>query len=65
MSKGLNVTIFFYGAMTAIPALLFLIAVLSSFQALFWLRDIFAVLLGIGSIVFGVIGFWEVFLHGK
>lgn len=54
----------FYGAMAGVPILLWLVAMLSPFPQYHDLRFMLATLAGIGSIVFGVIGFREVFVHG-
>lgn len=64
MKAGFNVAVFFYATMVGIPILLLLITLLSPFPSLISLRNIFGALLGIASIIFGVVSFWEVFLHG-
>ena len=61
---GFNLMLFFYGAMIGVPALLLLIAFTSPVPQLFALREISAALVGIGSIVYGVVSLKEVFLHG-
>ncbi len=54
---------FFYMALMAVPIMLWIIAVTSPYPQFHILRVILAVLSGIGSIIFGLIGFNEVF-HG-
>lgn len=62
--KGFNIMFFFYGAMAGVPILLVLAALLSPFPQWSLLREILFILIGIGSIIYGVIGFKEVFGHG-
>ena len=52
---------FFYGAMAGVPILLWLIAVMSPFPQLHLIRYVLGILAGIGSIVFGILGYREVF----
>ncbi len=54
----------FYAAMAGVPVLLWLIAVTSPLQQHQLLREVLATLAGIGMLVFGIIGLWEVFMHG-
>jgi hypothetical protein len=54
----------FYGALMLVPIMLWIIAVTSPDPQFSGLRFVLALLVGIGSIVFGVIGFKEVFVHG-
>jgi hypothetical protein len=54
----------FYGALMLVPIMLWIIAVTSPYPQFSSLRFVLALLVGIGSIVFGVIGFKEVFVHG-
>ncbi len=69
MSKGFSIARFFYAAMVGLPVFLWLIAMLLLVNAFFpsyitaYIIDIFAFLLGLASLVFGVVGFWEVFMH--
>lgn len=58
---GFNMMVFFYGAMAAVPILMWIIAVSSPFPATLALRQVLGFLVAIGSITFGVIGFKEVF----
>ncbi len=62
---GFNLMAPFYASMTVVPLLMWVIAVISPVPGLSWLRLDLAVLVGIGSVAFGVIGFREVFVHGK
>lgn len=64
MKKAFYVVSLFYAAMAGVPILLWLIAILSSTHSYQALRYALGILLGIGSIIFGVIGFRDVFLHG-
>lgn len=61
---GFNLMVFFYGAMAGVPILLLLIAFTSPVPQLLWLREILAILVGIGAIVYGLISLKEVFIHG-
>lgn len=61
---GLNIMLFFYGAMVGVPILLLITAFISPISQLFALREVFAALIGIGSIVYGIVSLKEVFLHG-
>ena len=54
---------FFYGALALVPLMLWVIAVTSPYPQFHLLRVVLSVLSGIGAIVFGLIGFNEVF-HG-
>ena len=54
---------FFYGAMAGVPLLVWLVAMLSPFPQFFFIRTILLALAGLGSIVFGVFGYIEVFVH--
>lgn len=63
--SGFKMMSMFYGVLAVVPAMLWLIAVLAPFQQLHELRVVLLALVGIGSIIFGVIGFNEVFVHGK
>lgn len=56
---------FFYAAMVGVPLLLWIISISYAVPGLEWLRVVLAALAGIGSIVFGVVGFKEVFVHGR
>ncbi len=62
--KGFRLMMPFYVSMAGVPVLLWLIAALSPFPQLHTIRVALAVLAGIGSIIFGVIGYREVFVHG-
>ena len=57
--------LFFYAAMVGVPVLLWLIAVLSPVSGTALLRLVLSLLAGIGSIIFGIVGFREVFVHGR
>ncbi len=61
---GFNLMLFFYGAMIGVPVLLLIITFTSPIPQLIVLREVLAVLVGIGSIVYGVVSLKEVFLHG-
>ncbi len=69
--SGFKVMFFFYGAMIGVPILLVLLSFsvfAGSFVNAVILNEIKAVLLllvGIGSVVFGVIGIKQVYLHAK
>ncbi len=54
---------FFYGALAAVPIMLWMIAITSPYPQFHLLRVAFAALSGAGAILFGLIGFNEVF-HG-
>ncbi len=54
---------FFYGAMAGVPLLIWLVAMLSPFPQFFFIRAVLLALAGFGSIVFGVFGYMEVFVH--
>ncbi len=68
--SGFETMRFFYGAMIGVPVLLWLVAVISLVYAFFPVQlfpiilDVFAFLLGVASLVYGILGFWEVFMHG-
>ena len=63
--KASRLMIFFYGGMFLVPLLMFVIAVTYAFPELYGLRQALAVLAGIGIIVYGALGYIEVFAHGK
>ncbi len=69
--SGFKVMFFFYGAMIGVPILLVLLSFsvfAGSFVNAVILNEIKAVLLllvGVGSVVFGVIGIKQVYLHAK
>ncbi len=54
---------FFYGALAVVPVMLWIIAITSPYPQFHLLRVALAALSGIGAVVFGIIGFNEVF-HG-
>ncbi len=54
----------FYAAMIGVPILMFLIAILSYFTVFDPLKYLLGILLGIGSLIYGALGFREVFIHG-
>jgi ABC-type phosphate transport system permease subunit len=54
----------FYGAMAGVPVLLWLIAMSSPFPQLHMIRYVLGILVGIGSIIFGILGYREVFTRG-
>lgn len=62
--SGFWVMSLFYAAMAGVPILLWIISLLSPYPQYHDIKVILATLAGIGSIVFGVIGFREVFVHG-
>lgn len=55
--------VLFYGSLMLVPFMLWVIAVISPYPQYHLLRMVLAALSGIGAIVFGVVGFNEVF-HG-
>ena len=63
--SGFNSMVFFYGALIVVPLMLWIIAITSQYNQFAELRVALAILAGIGSIIFGVIGFKEVFSHDK
>ena len=63
--SGFNSMVFFYGALIVVPLMLWIIAITSNYNQFAEFRLALAILVGIGSIIFGVIGFKEVFSHGK
>lgn len=62
--KGFKMMAFFYAAIAGVPLLLLFIAFTSPLPQLHILRELFLALAGIGSIVYGIISFREVFIHG-
>jgi hypothetical protein len=62
--KGSQLMLFSYLTMIGVPILLWIISVTSPVPQTASLREALAVLVGIGSIVFGAVGMREVFLHG-
>ena len=54
---------FFYGAVVLVPFMLWVIAITSPYPQYHTLRVALAALSGIGAIIYGIIGFNEVF-HG-
>ncbi len=64
MRIGFNIMFFFYVAMIGIPIGLWLISVTSQMPQYHQIRVVLAALVGIGSIIYGVVGFKEVFTHG-
>jgi hypothetical protein len=67
--KGFRLMAMFYGSMMAVPAMLWIISISYAlpfpYLQMQLLRTVLAALVGIGSIIYGVIGFKEVFAHGK
>ncbi len=67
--SGFNIMAMFYGSMIAVPLMLWIISISYalpfSYSQLQALRMVLAALVGIGSIIYGVIGFKEVFAHGR
>ncbi len=64
MSAFKNGMMFFYGAMAGVPLLLWLVAMLSPYPQYHVVRLAFIALAAVGSIVFGIMGYKEVFSHG-
>lgn len=54
----------FYAAMIGVPVLLMFMAFSSVFPQLDGIRYVLMVLIGLGSLAFGIVGFKEVFMHG-
>ncbi len=63
--SGFRYMMFFYGAMIGMPLLLWLMSILSALDMLPEIRLVLGALIGIGSIIFGVVGIREVFVHGR
>ena len=63
--KASKLMVFFYGGMFLVPLLMFIIAITYQFHGLYEAREVLSVLSGIGIIVYGVLGYIEVFAHGK
>lgn len=70
-ASGFKTMIMFYGAMISLPVLLLvfaLVTLLSHFlnsNIIYELEYIIIALIGIGSLVFGIIGIKQVYLHAK
>jgi hypothetical protein len=62
--RGSQFMLFSYLTMIGVPILLWIISVTSPFPQTAPLREVLAILVGTGSIVFGAVGMREVFLHG-
>jgi hypothetical protein len=63
--SGFRYMMFFYGAMAGVPVLLWLLSVLSAIDTANIAKIFLGFLIAIGSIIFGVVGIKEVFVHGK
>ncbi|MFI5412481.1 MAG: hypothetical protein ACHQX1_01165 [Candidatus Micrarchaeales archaeon] len=67
--SGFSSMAFFYGSLALVPLMLWVIAISPllpfSYLQLHLLRFVLAILVGIGSIIFSVIGFNEVFGNGR
>ena len=59
--KGFQIMFFSYLTMIGIPVLLFLAAVLSPFSSARVLREALEILIGLGAVVFGIVGVLEVY----
>ncbi len=62
--KGSRMMLFEYATMMGVPLLLWLLAVSSGFGGTASLRQALALLIGLGSLVYGAVGLRAVYFHG-